>query len=146
MNAKPTLGSISHGTLRPEDLIPTFAAELERVRDPDCHADLSALCDDVDYDDDEEAGDILERLTDALSGYAPDYCYFGAHPGDGSDFGFWLCEDWQERAKEDDVLFVSDTSEIPDGYDGMVCHVNDHGNATMYQWHGNAGIEVWSVV
>lgn len=80
-------------------------------------------------------------------GYAPDYCYFGAHPGNGSDFGFWLCEDWQQMARDDGVLFVNDMSEVPDSYRGMACHVNDHGNATLYNITPNGKPhEIWGVV
>lgn len=37
----------------------------------------------------EDAIALLESLTDALDSYAPEGYYFGAHPGDGSDYGFW---------------------------------------------------------
>ena len=37
---------------------------------------------------------IYEDIEYAMDEIAPDGCYFGAHPGDGSDIGFWQCEDW----------------------------------------------------
>lgn len=37
----------------------------------------------------EDAISLLESLFGTLDNYAPeDYC-FGAHPGDGSDYGYW---------------------------------------------------------
>jgi hypothetical protein len=32
---------------------------------------------------------LNEYLWNIIDGIAPVGCYFGAHPGDGSDFGFW---------------------------------------------------------
>lgn len=156
MDKKVHLGSISSGTMRPEDLIPAFAAELKRI----CGDDLSGKClvessEALEFDSDasgydlDEIHETLEYLTDELNAYAPDYCYFGAHPGDGADFGFWLSEDWQERAKEDSVLFVDDLSKVPDDFPfaGQVCVVNDHGNATLYQMRACHQLEeLWSVV
>jgi hypothetical protein len=158
-----TLGTISHGTMRPEDLIPTFADELERIARGDAQqmkacAPLIAEARAIDWNaqqgmNDDPCCEVLADLEDALNGFAPDYCYFGAHPGDGADFGFWLSEDWEQQARDDGVLFVDDLSEVPDDYQGMVAYVNDHGNATLYAYDGtnhaigkHAPREVWSVV
>lgn len=45
--------------------------------------------DDSEWWDTMEAIDFLNELYDLLNEHAPDGCYFGAHEGDGSDFGFW---------------------------------------------------------
>lgn len=98
-------GTISHGTLRTQDLIPAFLDVL-RIHNPEAYqqimipdAGFSALPsyaqedDSSDWWDSEDAGWLLESLFDALNELAPEGYYFGAHPGDGSDFGFWACEE-----------------------------------------------------
>ena len=97
-------GSISHGTLRNEDLFPAFVRCLFTLDSGQCREFekanpnlLQALCDKecgipTDWWDSEEAAFVMEELSDLLDGYAPEGHYFGAHPGDGSDFGFWPCE------------------------------------------------------
>jgi hypothetical protein len=91
------IGTVSHGTLKPDDLIPAFAEELEYQlqRNPEFRpqfASLLAEAEDCDHDHEDV---LLEDLIDALQGFAhPDH-YFGASDGDGSDFGFWkidLCD------------------------------------------------------
>lgn len=140
-----TFGSISTGTLQPRDLIPAFADALADVAADSEYEKLVADAESLtDYDSD-EAADILQELTDALEVCAPPYFYFGAHPGDGADFGFWLSED---ALQDFDGLRVSDTSEIPDDYSGEVLHVNDHGNMTLYaKDEGSTELrELWSLV
>jgi len=90
-------GSISHGTMRPQDLIPAFLEVLKKL-DPAKHAELSAYVGDEDDNspwwDSEDASMLLnEDLFNALNACAPDGWYFGSHPGDGSDYGFWECEE-----------------------------------------------------
>jgi hypothetical protein len=95
--------SISHGTLRQEDLIPTFTATLKllapepTIREADLIAEAEGWADTpADLLDSalhaENGGYILNELTDALDNLAPEGFYFGAHEGDGSDFGFWRIE------------------------------------------------------
>lgn len=148
-----TLGSISHGTMRPEDLIPTFVDELESLDSDKRHADLIAEARAIDWDaqegfNDDDCCEVLSDLFDALESFAPDYCYFGAHPGDGADYGFWPIEDFQQQAKDDGCLIVADLSEVPEDFaGGLILHVNDHGNATLYaQDCTGERREVWSIV
>lgn len=44
---------------------------------------------DSDWWNSEDAMILLDSLFDTLDLYAPDGYYFGAHPGDGSDYGYW---------------------------------------------------------
>ena len=85
--------SISHGTMRTQDLIPAF---LDVIRDtPEYVQVMNAVpahaMDDeaAEWWDSDEAAGLLESLFDTLDGYSPEEHYFGAHPGDGSDYGFW---------------------------------------------------------
>jgi hypothetical protein len=102
--------SVSHATLRPEDLIPAFVDALTNLMEdrtllpgsdhPDQVRDQSYVQDRLGeierrveqgeaYYSSEDADWDLEWLFDTLDFRGPDGCSFGAHPGDGSDFGFW---------------------------------------------------------
>ena len=99
-------GSLSHGTMRAEDLIPKFMSILFK-EDPAKAREiwqkypnlLQALCDKnagvpTNWWDSEEAIEILNNdLFDVMNNYAPEGHYFGSHPGDGSDYGYWPNED-----------------------------------------------------
>lgn len=142
-------GSISHATMRTKDLIPAFADALEwltsggRNERSTKESELLVECDALEDFSSEDAQYLLEELFDALGEYAPPYSYFGAHPGDGSDYGFWLLEDWEEVF---DGLKVDDTSEVPANYSGEVMHVSDHGNLTLYSANAGQLTEVWGLV
>jgi len=148
-----SIGTVTRGTLRPQDLIPTFL-DLAREYAPEHYAQLcvspfgpipahAAEDEDADWWHSEDAGYLLEELQDLLGESAPAYCYFGAHEGDGSDFGFW--PDWSaldDAVHDGDALKVSDLADVPDDWNGPVLVVNDHGNATLYE----AGAEIWGAV
>ena len=97
-------GSISTGTLRPCDLIPTFLDALSETNVLAYSQFYQASMRDLGenpYDinsehpwwDSDEAGYLLGELFEALDAVAPDGHYFGSHIGDGADFGFWPHED-----------------------------------------------------
>lgn len=99
---KAEIGSVSSGTMRREDLVPCFLGVLEDLADG--ATDLtSAITSRIEFADNDEnyydyyesdvSGFDLEELSDALAEYAPKNCYFGAHCGDGADYGFWPFED-----------------------------------------------------
>lgn len=150
-----SLGSISHGTMREEDLIPDFIWECNRLRlsqSERATVRRIARVMHVDgYYDTESAADDCASLFDILDAHCPDYCTFGAHPGDGCDYGVWPSEDVLEGYCDNTVARISDTSELssvacgPGEYTHAL-HVNDHGNATLYRRAGNRWVECWSVV
>jgi len=103
---KIELGSLIHATLS-EDLIPAFLFALEDYKHPKAFAFNSELI-ELGFGhsmcgacglgnreewpeafDDDMASEIIGDMMDALNELAPDGYYFGAHEGDGSDFGFW---------------------------------------------------------
>lgn len=145
---KKIFGSISTGTMRTEDLIPAFMGALKAL-DSTVWVKLQKELWEIEAMEDGEDKDeslsyfLNESLSDELNNLAPSYFYFGSHPGDGSDYGFWLSEG---AVEEFEGLKVSDTSEVPEDYSGEVMHVNDHGNVTLYLADNGKLSEVWSIV
>ena len=145
----PPIGSISSGTMQPEDLLPIFAdycrefggrAGKKLAREWDNLTEET-----MDYD--ERAEYILEEMFDLLDSVSPPYVRFGGHDGDGADYGWWPSWDsLEESARFGEVLKVADTSEIPVDYRGEVMHVNDHGNVTLYVKSARKLTEIWSCV
>jgi len=82
MNNMIKAGSISTGTLNPRHLVSAFLDELAYIG--------LAPPDRLDTDSDDEYVDVLFCM---LADVAPDNMYFGAHQGDGADFGFWPIEE-----------------------------------------------------
>ena len=95
-----TPGSIIHATLRPQDLIPAFLTELQSL-DPDNYQQVlkdypeynSTLKDEDPFWGSETAAYMIDTLFEYLNNCAPEGHYFGAHVGDGGDFGFWEYEE-----------------------------------------------------
>lgn len=98
--------SLSHATMRPQDLIPVFLNFLSAHAPAwyESHvvrpfslppAYVQDEGDESEWWNSEECSSFLnEELFDALDVYcAPEGYYFGSHPGDGSDYGFWECEE-----------------------------------------------------
>jgi hypothetical protein len=106
---KATIGSVLHGTLKSTELVEAFANELEHQVTRNAEAwrgeaggavrnELMSLVAEAREFDPErldpravesQAADIVDALTEELQMFAPDGHYFGAHPGDGADFGYW---------------------------------------------------------
>lgn len=82
--------TVSHGTMRNQDLAPVFI-DVVRTYDPQEAESLEKHWESMSVDD-EVATDFVHDLFDKLNEVAPEGCYFGAHPGDGSDYGFWEYE------------------------------------------------------
>jgi hypothetical protein len=102
--------SLSHGTHRNEDLLPAFLFFLEEHDERTAQrfnselvelgfghsmCGASGLGNSDEWPDgfgDDEASELVHEMFDAIDRLAPSGYYFGAHQGDGSDFGFWPVE------------------------------------------------------
>jgi hypothetical protein len=108
--------SISHGTMRPQDVLPALLDTLAE-HDKDAYTQYLHIIPAHASEDDgaawwiEEAPDHVEALFDALNDCAPEGLYFGAHPGDGSDYGFWLSEEDMVELTELEGAAGENTSE-----------------------------------
>ncbi len=143
------IGSVISGTLQEQDLIPAFIRCLDnQAKLKPEHTALireirTRIQETINYYNTDDSEYDLADLFDALSEYAMPYMYFGAHIGDGADFGFWLIDDFEH---DFDGLKVSDLSEIPTRYTGEVLNINDHGNMTLYQCINGRLFEIWGMV
>lgn len=103
-------GTVSAGTMRPEDLIPAFLSALDsaieratfedgadavdhgaaigvlqdRLAEIERHLDLAS-----DYFESEAATEDLDWLFETLDELAPAGYRFGSLEGDGCDYGYW---------------------------------------------------------
>ena len=153
MKRKPRnypMGSVSSGTMRNEDLIPSFLDELEhQVRTKKVSGfkkeinRINQAMEREGYFDSEDASYDLDWLFDSLNEFAAPYFYFGAHPGDGADYGYWLTEGLED---DFDGVITGDLSEVDKDYRGEVLHVNDHGNTSLYVKNTRGFREVWAIV
>lgn len=167
----PSLGSVSSGTLRPEDLIPAFSDALDSIRESlaapgpttEPPEDLRSRREEAeqlqvllgrversissdDYYETEECDYDLEELSRALESWAPSYCYFGANEGDGADFGFWV--DWDSVEGDRWNGDLPSGTDLPDVAEegSLYLHASDHGNAELYVRTGGDWKSVWSAV
>jgi len=86
------IGTISHGTLKPSTLVEAFSSEYERLGGTPGnikHFRNVMFGRDLAGTHEEELDWALEDLFELLNEMAPEGQYFGAHEGDGSDFGWW---------------------------------------------------------
>ena len=144
---KAIIGTISHCTMREEDLIESFIDELIRLNNnkrtyKSIINEGKAIIKKGEYDTEYTSSFLNETLWDALNDFSPFLCYFGSSEGDGSDFGFWPYGDTDGF----DGLKVNDLSEVPEKYTGGVLYVNDHGNTSLYISKKGKLEEIWSIV
>jgi|TARA_R110002073_G_C9088059_1_gene547503 hypothetical protein len=155
------LGSISTGTLRTLDLLEAFAGEAEaRCGDMATKAVSTAriYLDPDAIVDDEQAQETLDELRFLLEDSCPPFVYFGTHPGDGADFGFWpdmnrLDEELYNQTGAPHLDKVPSYclpmhqdypyGEIELKDDNVIVQLSDHGNVTVMDMERNV---IWSVV
>lgn len=169
------IGTITEGTLRPQDILPAlmflleredaqsamvYTSELEAIGFSRCMDGISFGGDQPWETEDETIDEIIDEIEQTLRDHVPPYCYIGTTEGDGAHLGVWPdVEAVNEDVRCGAILQISDLSDVdvenlgPDDHEA-VCLVNDRGNMTLYTYHNDpdpryAGcrwIETWSVV
>lgn len=154
---KPTvlsIGRISTGTCRAEDIFPAIAYELSALRlsraDRATFRELvrdfkafEAFENDNAPQPDGGIDDAMYELYNLAESYAPPFCYVGSHPGDGADIGVWIYEELFYGGFSDEVARDRETASPEHSY---ALEANDHGNATLWHRAGSRWVKCWSVV
>ena len=88
--------SLSHATMQPEHLFDAFLTGIQQMPPKlagrtQVIQKCSQRIESGDYECTNAFYD-LEDVFDWLCSIAPRGCYFGSHPGNGSDYGFWEME------------------------------------------------------
>jgi hypothetical protein len=108
-------GTVSHGTLRAEDLLPAYLETFYKLVPPEDRAAFDgqwrpdavlerACAEGAGTDELEELDELLDDLQRRINDALPEGWYFGCLEGDGSDIGVWR-EPWES---EDYVLTADD--------------------------------------
>ena len=152
------IGTISEGTLRPEDLLEALGSALEEVATSGNHRSLAKDArhmawelESDDWPDPDQAAidDTLQHLYESLEYYAPALTYVGAIEGDGACIGVWPdMNAFEDCVNDGEILKVSDLNEVPDppiNYEAVAV-VNDHGNVTLWAMTPDGLKEQWAVV
>lgn len=96
-------GTVIHGTLRSQDILPAILDRLAKDL-PTHYAQLVALPfsyipnwaqedDESEWWNSEECIEKIDEIFDLLNSHGHEHgYYFGVHPGDGSDIGYWPLE------------------------------------------------------
>jgi hypothetical protein len=101
---------VSSSTLKTDDLLVSFWETLDSLSvslDSEILSDLQRLVGEDSKEEDykeEEASELLFSLFELLQEQSPEGFYFGSHSGDGSLFGFWLSEEWEQAISEADFF------------------------------------------
>ena len=141
------LGTISTGTLRTQDLLPTFVNTLlgiDNANDGQTHGYQFTYQNawDSDYDADSYWNssyptEDLEIVSNLLVDLCPPFVYFGTLEGDGSDFGFWV-----DHGEVLEVMLTAEENEEGDAWltdNGLLAH--DGHDATYMDRERNV---IWS--
>ena len=140
-----SIGTISHGTMRPEDLIPEFVYHLNTLHlSKNERLELNRIQRDMNhqkyFESEDSEMDLNETLWEMMNNHCPRMCYFASRESDGSDYGVWPIVD------DEDQIRLNDPSELATCGDNTAYVVNDHGNVSYYVKHGSRWICEWSVV
>lgn len=145
------LGSVLEGTLRTEDLLDAFADTLAGLarQEPQNAAHLvlvheaqTEYMEELTPEQVENASELVNELQDAIQEYCPPFVFFGSHPGDGADFGFWPdLEGLQDAINEEPDTETDDDGEKVLPFYGIIVQTSDHGNVTVMDMDRQ---ELWS--
>ena len=143
------IGSISEGTLRPENLLPTFASELRSRATNEELAFYKEILDEAYKMGDFSTKDatwLLDSLEAGLMQIYPLGLHFCSVEGDGACFGFWPDQDILDNPEDHDVLKLNAGDSSPTDYRGDLFFVSDHGNISFGYVDSEGFHETWSCV